>query len=482
MCASRRMASTCGGGRGRSPVSRLSLLLVCCLFGSVCCDAQLQASPPLEVRTHRYASFQAGNAREEKELERLKDAAINGGALQLTPDSRNVPSFLVNKSGSVLFRQPFVLWRLDEDAAAQSSPNATTGNSTARQRPVRVVSFNSTFSMNVFYDRPRHGEGLAFLIAPSLDGPPPGSHGGFLGLTNATLEAADPARNRFVAVEFDTVNQTYDPPNGNHVGLNLGSVVSSKTANLADFNISSIATNESDAANYTVWVEYDGAARHVTVFMGLMGEPKPAVPVLDAPLDLSEHVPEKSYLGFSASTGTAFELHCILDWTLSIEIIPEETSRAWIIIVAVVVPVSVILVAVAAFFLGKRQRARRSMERRQERLGNTLSNLPGMPREFAYDRLRKATKNFDERHKLGKGGYGMVYKGMLPADDASPEGMEVAVKMFTRDDARNVDDFLAEVDIINRLRHKNIVPLIGTCELYSWQINLALLHLVHNFS
>jgi hypothetical protein len=461
------MASTCGGGgRGRSPVSRLSplLLVVCCLFGAVCCNAQLRPPPPLEVRTHSYASFQAGNAREEKELEPLKDATVNGGALQLTPDSRNVPGFLVNKSGSVLFRHPFVLWRLDEDAAASqsSSRNATAGNSTARQRPLRVVSFNSTFSMNVFYDRPRHGEGLAFLIAPSLDGPPPGSHGGFLGLTNATLEAADPARNRFVAVEFDTVNQTYDPPNGNHVGLNLGSVVSSKTANLADFNISSIATNESHAANYTVWVQYDGAARHVTVFMGLRGKPKPAVPVLDAPLDLSEHVPEKSYLGFSASTGTDFELHCILDWTLSIEIIPEETSRAWIIIVAVVVPVSAILVAVAAFFLAKRQLARRSMERRQERLGNTLSNLPGMPREFKYDRLRKATKNFDERQKLGKGGYGMVYKGMLPADDASPEGVEVAVKMFTRDDARNVDDFLAEVDIINRLRHKNIVPLIGT--------------------
>ena len=40
--------------------------------------------------------------------------------------------------------------------------------------------------------------------------------------------------------------------------------------------------------------------------------------------------------------------------------------------------------------------------------------------------------------------------------------MEVAVKKFTRDvEDQRYDDFLAEVSIINRLRHKNIVPLVG---------------------
>ena len=40
--------------------------------------------------------------------------------------------------------------------------------------------------------------------------------------------------------------------------------------------------------------------------------------------------------------------------------------------------------------------------------------------------------------------------------------MDIAVKRFTRDVRnRRYDDFLAEVSIINRLRHKNIVPLIG---------------------
>ncbi|XP_062192137.1 probable L-type lectin-domain containing receptor kinase S.5 [Phragmites australis] len=450
------MASTCGGGHARSPLPRLLGCLAVCLFFTVC-RAQLQPPSPLEVKSYSYASFQADDSR-DKDLIRLKDATINGGALQLTPDSRNVPSFLVNKSGSVLLRQPFTLWRLDDDAAGRNG----TGNSTGQAQRARVVSFNSSFSINVFYDTERPGEGLTFLIAPSLDGPPPGSYGGYLGLTNAELEAT-PAKNRFVAIEFDTFNQSYDPANDNHVGLDIGSVVSNKSANLADFNITSIATTAANAANYTVWVEYDGVVRHISVYMGVRGKPKPASPVLDSPLDLSERVPEKAYLGFSASTGTNFELNCILDWNLSIEIIPNKKSKMWIVLVAVVVPITVIAVGVAAFFLSRKLRARRSMERSQERLEHTLSNLPGMPRVFAYEKLSKATKNFDERLRLGKGGYGEVYKGQLPADNAQPEGMEVAVKKFIRDDARCVDDFLAEVDIINRLRHKNIVPLIGWC-------------------
>ncbi|PUZ52219.1 hypothetical protein GQ55_6G252800 [Panicum hallii var. hallii] len=454
------MAPACGGGRGRSPLSPLLaclvavfLLLLSAAAGRA--EAQLQPLPPLAVATYNYTSFQAGNSREAAELVYSKDARVYQGALQVTPDTGNAGTYrdiMVNKSGSVLLRRRFNLWRRVDDG----------GNATASQQAprVQVVSFNATFSMNVYQlTAASPGEGLTFVIAPSRDEPPPGSYGGYLGLTNSTLEAAGPAANRFVAVEFDTLKQSYDPDD-NHVGLNIGSVVSNKTASLAGFRI---ATNETTATNYTVWIQYDGAARHMSVYMDIRGRPKPPSPVLESPLDLSLYVPETAYLGFSASTGTSFELNCILDWSLSIEIIPDKKSRTWIIIVAVVVPVSVAAVAVAAFFLTKKLRARRSMERRQGRLEHQLTNLPGMPRGFEYEKLRKATRNFDERLRLGKGGYGMVYKGVLPADDARSEGMSVAVKRFIRDDSRGVSDFLAEVQIINRLRHKNIVPLIGWC-------------------
>ncbi|CAO2169648.1 unnamed protein product [Urochloa humidicola] len=468
-----------GVGRGRSPLSSLLgclvllfLLLLSAATAGGAESQQPQLPPKLELEQHSYGSFESSSdPRAYEELARLGAATINGGALQLTPDSRNTPSFLVNKSGSVLLRSPFTIWRHLAADGAGAAPaesvvpnNGSNGTSTPPRPRIQVVSFSTNFSINVYHDAGKiPAEGLAFLIAPSLDGPPPSSYGGFLGLTNATLEAAA-GTNRFVAVELDTFKQSYDPSD-NHVGLNIGSVISNKTSNLADFNITSIATSDTDAKNYTVWVDYFGVSRHISVYMAVRFQPKPETPVLESPLDLSEHVPEKAYIGFAASTGTNFELNCILDWGLEIEVIPEKKSNTWLIIVAVVVPVGVAAIAVAAFFLTRSFRARRSMERRQERLGHQLSNLPGMPRVFEYEKLKKATKNFDEKLQLGKGGYGVVYRGTLPAtDDARPDGMmEVAVKRFIRDDSRGVSDFLAEVQIINRLRHKNIVPLIGWC-------------------
>ena len=85
-----------------------------------------------------------------------------------------------------------------------------------------------------------------------------------------------------------------------------------------------------------------------------------------------------------------------------------------------------------------------------------LKSLPSVAREFEYRDLRKATNNFDEKHKLGQGGYGVVCMGLLPS-----ENVEVAVKKFSRDEIKSQDDFLAELTIVNRLRHSNLVKLLG---------------------
>ncbi|XP_047044740.1 probable L-type lectin-domain containing receptor kinase S.5 [Lolium rigidum] len=401
--------------RRRLLVSFLSLCAAAAVCGARDLQPMREAEEPLEVKNYTYPSFQR-NEYDPSTLGELKDATINGGALQLTPDTRNNIGYLQHKSGSVLLKHPFKLWRkLPEDEL----PANTTGAGR-----FRVASFNTTFTMNVFYEGPVPGEGLAFVIAPSLAGPPLGSDDGFLGLTNATLQAAGPAANRFVAVEFDTFNQSYDPSD-NHVGLDIGSVVSNVTANLADFNIT-IATHPKNSANYTVWIQYDGLARNITVYMVAQGRSKPATPVLAAPLDLSQHVPEHAYIGFSGSTGAAYELNCILDWTLWIETFPEDkVKKWWIVLVAVVGSVGVVGFAIAAFFLARKSRARRAVEQRQARLGHTLSHLPGMPREFTYESLRKATNSFHEQ--LGEGAYGVVYKGTLPAeaDDGRAEAMQV---------------------------------------------------------
>ncbi|XP_072982713.1 proline-rich receptor-like protein kinase PERK4 [Typha latifolia] len=76
---------------------------------------------------------------------------------------------------------------------------------------------------------------------------------------------------------------------------------------------------------------------------------------------------------------------------------------------------------------------------------------------FSYEELAAATNDFSAVNIIGKGGYGLVYKGMLAS------GKEVAVKKL-KDESRSGDDnFQAEIDIISHVHHKHLVSLIGYC-------------------
>ncbi|XP_038987345.1 probable L-type lectin-domain containing receptor kinase S.5 [Phoenix dactylifera] len=390
-------------------------------------------------------------------LTMVDDANINQGALQLTPDTLNSVEYLVNKSGRVLLSHSFTLWR---DLPAPSTNSTTIADADAAGSGGKhVASFNTTFSINVYrVDNATPGEGLAFIIAPELD-MPARSDAGFLGLTNATLNG-DP-NNHLVAVEFDTFKQPYDPDN-NHVGLDINNVSSIAYASLTPFGIQ-IAP--SVATNYTIWIDYDGGDRHIWVYMAVQGKPKPSFSVLNSSLDLGAHLLRESYFGFSASTGSEYQLNCILSWSLTVEDLSEgnDGSRgwpAWKFAVAIGVPAAAALVLGLLVFFYMR---RRPVGDDPSLLIDKLKSLPGQPKEFMFDELKKATNNFDEKLKLGQGGFGMVYKGVLPGDNPG-EKIEVAVKKFSRENSKGgQDDFIHELSIINRLRHKHLVRLVGWC-------------------
>ncbi|KAL3715087.1 hypothetical protein ACJRO7_006907 [Eucalyptus globulus] len=83
-----------------------------------------------------------------------------------------------------------------------------------------------------------------------------------------------------------------------------------------------------------------------------------------------------------------------------------------------------------------------------------------LPIRYSYSDIKKITKNF--KYKLGEGGYGSVYKGMLRS------GNEIAVKILNKPKS-NGQDFISEVATIGRIHHVNVVQLVGFCFDYSKQ-------------
>lgn len=82
------------------------------------------------------------------------------------------------------------------------------------------------------------------------------------------------------------------------------------------------------------------------------------------------------------------------------------------------------------------------------------SNNNFMPIRYSYSQIKRMTKGFKD--KLGEGSYGSVYKGELRSK------REVAVKVLTKSQT-NGQDFINEVATIGRIRHVNVVQLIGFC-------------------
>ncbi|KAH9803048.1 G-type lectin S-receptor-like serine/threonine-protein kinase [Citrus sinensis] len=76
---------------------------------------------------------------------------------------------------------------------------------------------------------------------------------------------------------------------------------------------------------------------------------------------------------------------------------------------------------------------------------------------FDWKSIANATDNFSEENKLGEGGFGPVYKGMLI------DGQEIAVKRLSKSSGQGVEEFKNEVLLIAKLQHRNLVKLLGCC-------------------
>lgn len=88
---------------------------------------------------------------------------------------------------------------------------------------------------------------------------------------------------------------------------------------------------------------------------------------------------------------------------------------------------------------------------------SSMATYTGSAKLFTLAELEKATDNFSSRNILGEGGFGRVYRGVLE------DGTKLAVKVLRRDDQQGGREFMAEVEMLSRLHHRNLVKLIGIC-------------------
>ncbi|KAH9754780.1 cysteine-rich receptor-like protein kinase 10 [Citrus sinensis] len=88
-----------------------------------------------------------------------------------------------------------------------------------------------------------------------------------------------------------------------------------------------------------------------------------------------------------------------------------------------------------------------------EAQGESHQEFPIFPLGLALE----ATNHFSRENKLGEGGFGPVYKGILA------DGKEIAVKRLSRSSGQGLQEFKNEVTLIAKLQHKNLVRLLGCC-------------------
>ncbi|CAF2099535.1 unnamed protein product [Brassica napus] len=126
-------------------------------------------------------------------------------------------------------------------------------------------------------------------------------------------------------------------------------------------------------------------------------------------------------------------------------------------VVPIVVSVVVVVVlgsALAFFFVFRKKKTPNSADPR-----TTRSSVPAIMtknRRFTYSEVVTMTNNFEKI--LGKGGFGMVYHGTVNGTE------QVAVKVLSHSSSQGYKEFKAEVELLLRVHHKNLVRLVGYCD------------------
>ncbi|XP_034927419.1 cysteine-rich receptor-like protein kinase 10 [Populus alba] len=136
--------------------------------------------------------------------------------------------------------------------------------------------------------------------------------------------------------------------------------------------------------------------------------------------------------------------------------IPEEKGGvSTVLIIAIVIPIAV-SIALFSMCLCFRRRARKIRDYVPENdVGDEMTTEESL--QFDLSTIEAATNNFSADNKLGKGGFGEVYRGTLP------NGKQIAVKRLSKNSGQGAAEFKNEVVLVAKLQHRNLVRVQGFC-------------------
>uniref|UniRef100_A0A0D9XIP1 Protein kinase domain-containing protein n=1 Tax=Leersia perrieri TaxID=77586 RepID=A0A0D9XIP1_9ORYZ len=232
----------------------------------------------------------------------------------------------------------------------------------------------------------------------------------------------------------------------------MSNFTNSKFASSAmGINITIIPTEASNRAGmeYLIWIDFDhnstavnSSSGRISVFVEEASRPKPEQPVIYKDINISEFTSLQGC--FFSSIGQLSRIHALIVTFDDLrspydQQVRRTLSRLATILASVFGSLgggAVLAAVVAWWYINS---SYRRWKKELDQLAKSMQSLPGVPLKISFADISKATSNFHETMKLGTGAFGA----------------------FTRSDTRCYEDFLAEVSIINRLRHKNIVPLVG---------------------
>ncbi|KAL6606344.1 hypothetical protein ACP70R_041997 [Stipagrostis hirtigluma subsp. patula] len=327
-----------------------------------------------------------------------------------------------------------------------------------------MESFSTAFVIGIIGEEDLISKGMAFVVvkSQSLTSPLPGQFNG-----NAS--------NHLFAVEFETMlDSEFNDMSGIDVGIDGNGLNSVAADNAGYYDDATGAFRKMSLLSgraTQVWVDFDGRTMQVNVTMAPLEVARPKRPLLSTTVNLSSVINDTAYIGFLSVPGILFFRHYVLGWSfrmngaapaLNVSSLPSLHSRpvasrhrrvaTMTLAITLFTAPTVLAFAVAAVVFVLMRRRRMYAEVKEDWEDEFGSH------RLSYKDLLRATDGFSDRRLLGTGGFGSVYRGVLPS------GVEVAVKKVAQGSRQGMREFVAEVVSIGRLgRHRNLAQLLGYC-------------------